>query len=123
MLSTIILTILLFLLPIIFAVISERVLRSFNLKDIVKTLNKSFLVQVSLCLLSFLIVWSLNLKYSSQDSNILENTLIETLYNFSVIGIFYYLPPLMILNLITKSWEKQQDKFELIEKNKQKDCR
>lgn len=123
MLSTIILTILLFLLPIIFVVISERVLRSFNLKDIVKTLNKSFLVQVSLCLLLFLIVWSLNLKYSSQDSNILENTLIETLYNFSVIGIFYYLPPLMILNLITKSWEKQQDKFELIEKNKQKDCR
>lgn len=123
MLSTIILTILLFLLPIIFAVISERVLRSFNLKDIVKTLNKSLLVQVSLCLLLFLIVWSLNLKYSSQDSDILENTLIETLYNFSVIGIFYYLPPLMILNLITKSWEKQQDKFELIEKNKQKDCR
>lgn len=123
MLSTIILTILLFLLPIIFAVISERVLRSFNLKDIVKTLNKSFLVQVSLCLLLFLIVWSLNLKYSSQDSDILENTLIETLYNFSVIGIFYYLPPLMILNLITESWEKQQDKFELIEKNKQKDCR
>lgn len=123
MLSTIILTILLFLLPIIFAVISERVLRSFNLKDIVKTLNKSLLVQVSLCLLLFLIVWSLNLKYSSQDSDILENTLIETLYNFSVIGIFYYLPPLMILNLITKSWEKQQDKFELIGKNKQKDCR
>ncbi|KEY18719.1 hypothetical protein SAMN05421765_2819 [Kaistella antarctica] len=106
MLSTIILTILLFILPIIFVVISERVLRNFNLKNIVKTLNKSFLVQFSLCLLLFLIVWSLNLKYSSQDSNILENTLIETLYYFSVIGIFYYLPPLIILNLITKSWKK-----------------
>ena len=106
MLSTIILTILLFILPILFFVISESVLRNLNLKNLVKILNKSFLVQVSLCLILFLIVWSLNLKYSSQNSLNLENTLIETSYYFSVIGIFYYMPPLIILNLITKSWKK-----------------
>lgn len=104
MFTTIILTILLFIIPIISLLKFNFSFKTLYLKKITIYLNKSFLIQIALGIILFIVVkYFLNFNY---DSNIFYDTLIETSYYYIVIGIFYYFPCLILLNLITKSWKK-----------------
>ena len=103
MFQTIILTILLFLIPVLTIAWKNRLFFDFTFKKVVRILNKSLIIQVSIGLLLFLCAYFLDRNYRN---DIVYETIIETSYYYIVIGIFYYFPPLIILNLITKSWKK-----------------
>jgi len=107
MVSTIILTILLFLVPIIWFSIPGKLYQNFSLKNFVRTLNKALIIQGFCGILMAIISKYLDTNIDSNiEMNFWEYLFFETTYYFTVIGLFYYLPPLVILNLITKSWKR-----------------
>ena len=106
MFTTVIFTVLLFLIPIIFFVIVNSLFRTFELKKIVNSLNKSLLIQIGFGIILFLLVYFLPDFNDKYESNIITDTIIETSFYYITIGIFYHLPCLILLNLITKSWKK-----------------
>ncbi len=105
MLSTIIVTILLFIFPIILIAILNSLFQNFELKNIVITLNKSLLIQIAFGIILYLSVQFLPNFNDKYESNIISDTIIETSIYYILIGMFYYLPCLILLNLITKSWK------------------
>ena len=90
------LVILLFLIPILINIYKSRLLQNFTIIDLIKTLNKSLIVQLILALCLFPIVWI----FKGLSWDYLEGITIEIVYTYIIVEIFMYLPILMIVNLI-----------------------
>lgn len=103
MFQAIILVVLLFLIPILFAASKQRKITEFKLKSLIQILNKALIAQLCCGVILFIIVYFLDFR--SNNINIVQQIAIETSYYFAVIGTFYYFPLLVFLNLIIKSWK------------------
>ena len=107
MFQTIILTILFFLIPIFFVANEKKLFDDFNLKKIIRVLNKSLIFQIILGIILGVASYYLDGKNNADKSNLFYGILIETFIYFSTIGLFYYLPALLFLNLISKIFKKK----------------
>mgnify|MGYP003595544830 CR=1 FL=1 len=99
MTSTIILTVLLFFLPVLFFSIKSNIFSHISLNRFTLTLNKALLIQIFEGLILIIISKSFGHELWHECS-FLENLIMELTFYFVLIWIFFYLPIIIILNLI-----------------------
>ncbi|MBD0825504.1 hypothetical protein [Aestuariibaculum marinum] len=97
-----VLVILLFGLPILWNAKKNGLWKSLNLIGLIKTINKSLIIQGIIGLVLIPLTWLWNSADFKFDSLITGTT-----YTYLVIGLFMYLPALGILNLIKLIVEKK----------------
>jgi hypothetical protein len=96
-----VLTILLFLLPILIVAKTQALQKSFSFQNLLRSINKSLPLQIGLGLILLLSGYLLDkLVYVNSNGNAFTDSVIGTAYTFNVIGLFMYLPSLALLNLI-----------------------
>jgi hypothetical protein len=101
MTSTIILTVLLFFLPVFFFSIKSNVFSNISLKSLTLILNKALLIQIFEGLILMFISKSFGHELGhSENLKFPENLILETNLYFVIIGLFNYLPFVIILNFI-----------------------
>ena len=100
-----ILVIIFFGLPIIWNARKNGLWKSFNFIGLIKTINKSLIIQGIIGLILILLTWLCNSTDFKFDSLIVGTT-----YTYLTIGIFMYLPALGILNLIKLGFRKNLGK-------------
>ena len=101
MTSTIILTVLLFFLPVLFFSIKSNIFYLISLKCLTLTLNKALLIQIFEGLILIIISKSFgHHELGHIEGRFPENLILETTLYFLIIGLFYYLPFAIILNII-----------------------
>ena len=99
------LVVLFFGIPILWNAQKNGLWKSFSLTRLIKTINKSLIIQGIIGLFLILLTWLSN----SADINFLS-LIGGTTYTYLVIGIFMYLPALGILNLIKLGIKKKLGK-------------
>jgi hypothetical protein len=96
-----IVVILLFLAPIVVYAIKLKTLKSFSLATIVKTLNRAYAAQLLTGILLYISMWIIGYNL---DSGYRENLVLEifvgTAYTYCIVGMFFYSPALVLLNLL-----------------------
>src|SRR5690606_15558139 len=100
-----ILVVIFFGLPIIWNARKNGLWKSFNFIGLIKTINKSLIIQGIIGLILILLTWLWNSADFKFDSFIARTT-----YTYLIIGIFMYLPALVILNLIKLGIKKNLEK-------------
>lgn len=95
------LTILLFGLPIVYFILKRKVFIQFSLKELLKSFNLAFIVQLILAGIFFISIEFLDKTiYVKGAGTDLTDIFMETSKTYLIIGIFCYLPALILLNLI-----------------------
>jgi hypothetical protein len=90
-----------FLLPVLRHSIKNKLFRDFKFSNLTKTFNNAILLQIIVGVTALLISSILDkIFYTNGNGNIFTETFIESSYNFIVIGLFYYLPAIGLLNII-----------------------
>jgi len=90
-----------FLLPVLRHCIKNKLFRDFKFSKLTKTFNNAILLQIIVGVTALLISSILDkIFYTNGNGNAFTETFIESSYNFIVIGLFYYLPALGLLNII-----------------------
>lgn len=99
---SIILTVILFGLPVLYFIIKQSVFASFTLKKLTKAFNYTFIVQliVGIILLIAMKIWDKNITPQTQ-LNYMDDVIFYTIWGYIVIGYFIYVPSLIVLNLIS----------------------
>jgi hypothetical protein len=93
--------VLLFAIPVLTIAINQNIFKFLSLPRLTRTFNRAFLIQVLIGLTIALISAILDKKYySNGDGNIFAAIFIETTHTYNIIGVFMYLPGLIMLNLI-----------------------
>ena len=78
--------------------------------SLTRTFNKALILQIIIGVMTLLISFVLDkIYYTNGDGNMFTDVFIESSYNFVVIGLFFYLPSLGLLNLI--NWLTKKIKF------------
>ena len=96
------LVVLFFGVPILWNAQKNGLWKSFNLIGLIKTINKSLIIQGIIGLILIPLTWLWNSADFKFDSLISGTT-----YTYLIIGLFMYLPALGILNLIKLIAEKK----------------
>lgn len=103
----IIITIGLFVLPLLWSSIKRKLFAELNLKSLTRVFNRALIAQIVVGILLLIITFSIDkLVYSNGDGNLFTELFIESTYYYVVIGVFIYLPCVGILNLI--NWTQQK---------------
>lgn len=89
------LVVLFFGVPILWNAKKNGLYKNLGFTKLIKTFNKSLIIQGIIGLILFILSWIWNSTDSTFDSLIVGTT-----YTYLVIGLFMYLPALGILNLI-----------------------
>ena len=95
------LTVLFFVLPVVFSLNRLKHKMTFSLTKIIRLFNYSLIPQIGLGLLLYLtfLVFGGNIFGNLTKTNWFELISIATLW-FYIIGVFYYIPSVVVLNLI-----------------------
>ena len=103
-----VLTILWFGGPIIFYSIRTQLFKTFSLGQLTKTFNRALPIQISIGV-TFVILMSFFEKkyYSNGQGNNLTDIGMATAYTYVVIGTFFYIPALIILNFANRILRKK----------------
>ena len=90
-----IIVVLIFLIPVLWTFYIRRIFEKFTFIELIKTFNKSLLIQgiSAMALIPFSWIWN---KFDFNFDYIIA----ETAYTYIVVGIFMYLPSLALLNLM-----------------------
>ena len=99
------LVVLFFGVPILWNAQKNGLWKSFNFIGLIKTINKSLIIQGIIGLILILLTWLWNSADFKFDSFVAGTT-----YTYLIIGIFMYLPALGILNLIKLGIKKNLGK-------------
>ena len=91
-------TFLLFCLPILIVARMYQVIKAFNFNNLINTLNLSFPIQFVIAIV--LNVASLIMDFLGSESNIYTDIIIETAYTLIVVSVFFYLPGLLLFNIV-----------------------
>jgi hypothetical protein len=94
------LTILLFGIPLIICAIRTEVFKTFSIGQLTKTFNRALLIQIIIGLTFLISISFLEKKYySNGKGNNLTDICMETGLTYLIIGTFFYMPGLVILNI------------------------
>lgn|SRR5690554_1162618 len=96
---SIIFTVLLFLVPVLFFAFKRKAFSPFSFIKFVKSLNRALIVQLILAVISVGFMFYLDSEYYTKGSNYITNVVMPGALNFVIIGIFYYLPSVIFLNI------------------------
>jgi len=99
------LVVLFFGVPILWNAQKNGLWKSFNFIGLIKTINKSLIIQGIIGLILIPLTWILN-----SANFIFDSILTGTTYTYLVVGFFMYLPTLGILNLIKILTQGKRDK-------------
>jgi len=90
-----VLVLLLFLIPVLWNIYNTEIFKKFTAIGLIKTLNKSLLIQ------GIIVIFLIPISWAWNKANLIFGDIIAgTFYTYFVIGIFMYLPSLGILNII-----------------------
>ena len=96
-----ILTILLFGLPVIIYGLRLKLFNKFLLNTLTNTFNKAAIIQIIIAVVLGVLSYTIDKTvYSNGHGNILTSVIINTALTHIVIGGFFYIPGLVLLNLI-----------------------
>lgn len=100
-----VIVVLIFLIPVLWNFYIHRVFEKFSFVELIKTFNKSLIIQgiFAVALIPFSWIWN---KFDF----IFDYIVAETVYTYIVVGIFMYLPSLAFLNLIKIIIENKNQK-------------
>jgi hypothetical protein len=94
-------TISLFLFPLLRTSFTRKLFQNLNLKNLIIVLNKTFVFQIIIGILLTIISFFIDkLIYINGDGNLASVLFIEATYYYVIIGFFYYLPFVGIMNII-----------------------
>ena len=96
------LTILSFILPVFYYILKRKALNPFSLSQLTKCFNFALTVQISLAGLYLGTMWLIDKKlYTKGQSNDLTDILMEIGITYTIVGAFFYLPGLILFNIIS----------------------
>ena len=99
-----VIVVLLFIIPIFVKAYQNSLLKSLTFNNFVRVLNKSLLIQIIVGIILLPTMFILDKQfYRNSDGNILTDLVINVGFCYIVIGVFYYIPGIIILNII-KFW-------------------
>jgi hypothetical protein len=95
----------LFIIPILLIAFRLNLFKSFSLGSFTKVFNRAFVIQfilgIFLLFASMFIGRSYNSNNSVSQLDTFYSLFLGSTYTYTVIGLFYYLPSLVLLNIIT----------------------
>ena len=97
--TTTIVIVLLLIIPIIYRVVTNKLFKNFTFKSIVKTLNQALIYQSIIGVTILLISMILSNSYSD-NSDVFTTIFIESSYCYVIVGCFWYLPIIVLINLV-----------------------
>lgn|SRR5690554_530727 len=98
----IVLTVLSFGLPVLYFILTRRALTPFSLRQLTKSFNFALIVQIILAGLFLGLMGYMNKKiYSDGQSNNFTDILMNTGMTYTIVGAFFYIPGLILLNLVS----------------------
>ncbi len=98
---TSIVVVLLFIIPIFIKAFQNRLLKSLTFNNFIRVLNKSLLIQIIVGIILLPNMYILSEQfYRNSDGNILTDIVINVGFCYVVIGMIYYIPGIIILNII-----------------------
>lgn len=101
MYSTIIFTVLLFIIPLLFFSIKSNILSNISLKNLTSLFNKSLLIQFLEGLILMMISKSFDHELGHYENiKFYEKLFLETSLYYVIIGLFYYIPFVIIINIV-----------------------
>jgi len=103
-----ILTFLLFAIPLARIAIKEKTFKEINFPKIVMTINLALIVQVLIGLVFAVTMPLIDKSYSTNQSNSFTDLWMDSGIYYLVIGAFFYLPAVLILNI--SNWIKRRQK-------------
>ena len=96
------LTILSFVLPVFYYIFKRKALNPFSLKQLTKCFNFALIVQIILAGLYLGTMWFIDKKlFTEGQSTDLTDILMETGITYTIVGAFFYLPGLILFNIIS----------------------
>jgi hypothetical protein len=94
-------TIGLFLFPLLWTVFTRKLFQNFNANDLIIAFNQTLIFQIFAGILLIIISFFIDkLIYTNDNGNLASALFIEATYYYSIIGFFYYLPFVGIMNII-----------------------
>lgn len=96
---SIVLTVLLFAIPVLYFLISKKALKPFSFKQLIKSFNLALIIQFILAFLLYSLTVYLNNKiYTEGNGTDLTDIFLNTAMNYTIVGAFLYLPSIVVLN-------------------------
>ncbi|HTO38842.1 MAG TPA: hypothetical protein VL021_10485 [Brumimicrobium sp.] len=97
---SIIFTVLLFLVPVLFFAFKRKAFSPFSFKNLMKSFNRALIVQLVMGIIFVAIMFYLDSQSNTQSgSNFTKDVVMKGATNFIIIGVFYYLPAVVFLNV------------------------
>lgn len=96
---SIIVIVLLFLVPVLFFAIKRKAFSPYSFKNLVKSFNRALIAQLVIAVISVGVMFYLDSESYTRGSNFFTGVIMPGALNFVVIGAFYYLPSVVILNI------------------------
>lgn len=94
-------TIGLFLAPLLWTVFTRKLFQNFNTNNLIIAFNQTLIFQIFAGILLIIISFFIDkLIYINGDGNLASALFIEATYYYLIIGFFYYLPFVGIMNII-----------------------
>ncbi len=98
---TILLTVLSFGLPVLFFILTRKAFMPFSLRQLTKSLNLALIVQIVIAGLFLGLMLLIDKKiYGEGRETDLTDIFMNTGMTYTIVGAFFYLPGLILLNLI-----------------------
>lgn len=108
---SIVLTVLLFAIPVLYFLISKKALNPFSFKQLIKSFNLALIIQFILAFLLYsLTVYLDNKLYAEGNGTDLTDIFVDTTMNYTIVGAFFYLPSIVVLNLALFIYSKLRAK-------------
>jgi hypothetical protein len=103
-----ILTILFFGISLLISIFRTDVMKRISLARITRTINHAFVIQVIIGLTFLISMLFLESKYYlNEQENDLRDIFVGTGYTYLMIGLFFYFPGLLLLNIINLIFKRK----------------
>jgi hypothetical protein len=99
---TVLLTVISFCLPVLYFIMTRKAFWPFSLSQLTKSFNLALIVQIVLGFLFLGLMMLIDKKiYGEGHGTYLTDVFMNTGMTYSVVGVFFYVPGLILLNLIS----------------------
>ena len=99
---------LLLLVPFLFKLLVLKTFRSFSFKKFIFILNRAFVINIIIGIILAIVSKIIDVKvYSFGSGNMLTDLWMSVTYSYLVLGLFLYLPFVIVLNLFDLIFKKR----------------
>jgi len=96
------LTVLSFVLPVLYFILTRKALTHFSLRQLTKSFNLALIVQLILTGLFLALMGFLDKKiYTDGNGTDLTDIFMDTGMTFTIVGAFFHIPRLILLNIVS----------------------